>query len=181
MKSYMIRRFILSIFESYVDNWGRKNSAFKDNEGAYFVVKIDAENYGYEKDGNTYHKNWAKRKIEYLHIIILAQRTVFTCRSTSDNLPMCGQWKNTSNHNSCFREGIDEITKIGFELWDYVFEKTPEEHRPATRDGGVDFSLGGLFSAPFKCVQVNHVADDPKDSYFRKLTSIEIIKKTIEV
>ena len=183
MKSYIIKRTILSIFESYVDNWGRKNSSFKNDEGAYFVIKIGAENYGYEKDGNTYHKNWAKREIEYLHIIILAQRMVFTCRSKSNNIPTCDQWRNTSNHNSCFREGIDEITYIGFDLWKRVFESIPDKHKPATRDDGVDFTLGGglYFCSPFKCVKVIHEASDKKDCYFRKLTSIKIIKKTIEV
>jgi hypothetical protein len=45
---------ITSLYEMMVKN--KEN--FSHEEGLYSCVKIYAENYGYENDGNTYHSEW---------------------------------------------------------------------------------------------------------------------------
>ena len=78
MKSYTMISIMNQLFEQIVKNRRSEYDTeeniimpFKENEGIHFCVKVDADNFGYEKDGNTYHPEWKKRVIKYFHVIML--------------------------------------------------------------------------------------------------------------
>ena len=169
---------MLRLFEQFVD----KKDTFKRNEGIYFIVKADGTNFGFENDGNTRHDEWECRIIKYFHIIFLSNRNVFISISDSEKLSAAETWKNTSNHDTCFRtDGTQNLIDLYFKINNQIFRKTPEEHREAPIMGNVKLNLHhGFFSGPvFKFVKVEKKL--MKDGYHSRLVKIEEIHKTITV
>ena len=172
----VITQTMLDLYNQFVDY---KND-FNINEGIYFIVRLSAYNPGYEKDGNTYHKEWVKAKHSFFHIIFLSRRNVFVSISDKDKIPDPKKWKNTSNHSSCFRsDGIANLSTLYFKMNDDIFEGVPEEHKQAPIMGNVRMALNhALYNGPvFRFVKVKRQLND---SHYC-LTSIKIIEKTITV
>ena len=167
---------MLNLYDQFVDY----KDNFKRNEGIYFIVKLDGESSGFEKDGNTCHPEWQIRVIKYFHIIFLSNRNVFICISDTEKMPKPNDWVNTSNHESCFRtDGVRDLINLYFEINNQIFEKTDEEHREPPIMGNVELSLhhGWIHGPVFKFVEVEK--ERLADGYHSKLVSINEIQKTI--
>lgn len=182
MGYYSTKEIILNCFDNIVD---ADHSTFAQNEGLYFIVQISNNNYGFENDGNTRHKEWANHAKYYLHIIILKARRVFTAITNSEEMPELPEWKNTSNHDSCFRhDGLQDIFTVGAKVWEEAWKNTPDEHKECMKMT-TEYKINhGWLSGPlFKCVGVIFENDYKTDEsgYFKKLTDISIIKKTITI
>ena len=185
MKYDTAKDVMMSLYEQFV----LRNDNFENDEGIHFCLKIDAENYGYEKDGNTYHEEWRKRSIKHIHFILLKWHKVFVSISEDDDfhgyeLPEPKTWKNTSNHDSCWRsDGFSDLSQTYFKIHNEIYANTPDEHKEAPVSSDIHFHLGhGWLSGPvFKFVKVEHKALEIGNSYHRQLTKIEHIKKTIEI
>ena len=181
MKSREMINVVNGLYERIV----KYNESFSRNEGICFCIKVDAECYGYEKDGNTHHEEWEGRDIKYMYIMILRGNQVFTNISSdfSSSIPTLG-WKNTSNHDSCWRGGSDELVGLCFDCWDEAFYNCPKKARPSTKNEGLRVALGfGLIEQPFKLVEVTKEPDLSIDDtgYHKKILSVKEIHKTIVI
>lgn len=122
------KRIMINLAEQFVI---RKPENFERDEGIHFCLKIDLENYGYEKDGSTYHEEWRNRQINYLHYVVAYPHSVFFAVGESENLPPGALFRNTSNHDSCWRsDGFSDIHSCFFEMYDAVYGYMPNEHKP---------------------------------------------------
>jgi hypothetical protein len=86
-------------------------------------------------------------------------------------------WKNTSNHDSCWRtDGIDTpITAMYFTAAEEVNKRLPKEIAPGKMKSDCHFGLSGDWGI----VKVTHCRDENDDArYRRKLLSIELIRPT---
>ena len=97
----------------------------------------------------------------------------------SDERPMFGEipqdgWNNTSNHNSCWRQGSSKITMIGFNCHDNAHLNCPKKYRPSSRDESINFDLGfGICGEIFKLIKVEK---ECFDEYHYNLTAVNEIK-----
>jgi hypothetical protein len=186
MKAYIVKNIMLGLYEMLIDTRFSKNKdVFREGyekvtKGIHFCVEVDSECMGFENDGNTHHPEWEGRCVVFFHAIILADHKVFTYLQETRTVPTNGipqtGWKNTSNHASCWRQGLDELTAIGFSAADTAWQNCPEEHTNNNKDTRVDFSLGhGLFvDKPFQLVDVDYESDLEIDSsgYHKKITAV---------
>lgn len=195
MKAYAIANIMNKLFEQivvsqnhYIDEKGKYcfKETFNKNQGIYLKVEVDSEFYGYERDGNTLHKEWAGRSLKYLHVLMIYPHSIFT--QITDNFdrfnshpPQLG-WKNNSNHDSCWRSVCsDELVALGFDCHDKAHANVPKKFRPSTKDENLDFKLEiTLCGALFKLVEVETKYKE-NDNYFKDIMTVKEIKKTIEV
>lgn len=178
MKSWMVINMFNSIYEQMVLN----NPKFDENQGIAFRCIVDAECYGFEND-DEYHEDWAGRCVRHFHIIMLKRHQIYTHVSDefNNNIPTTG-WKNTTNHNSCWRNGWDELTRLGFSCWNEAFSNCPKEYRNPNKDAGLLISIGfGMCnSTMFKFVEVEKEVNQDND-YFYNITNVKEIKKTLKL
>lgn len=178
MKSYMVINIMNALYEEHV----LYKDAFDNNEGMIFNITISSECLGFEKDGMTRHREWRGHSIRQVYIILLQNHQVFVHVSTTTHgipgkFPQNG-WKNTSNHNSCWRSGCDIITDLGFKCWDEAFAKCPEEHRHYPKDCDTRFDMNfGVLGPIFKTVRVEKKLCD--DGYHYEITKVEEIKSKL--
>lgn len=190
MKSYVMISMMNRLFEQLVKSKASEYEAdttseyFKYNEGIHFCVKVDADCMGFANDdGNTQHQEWICRVIKHFHVIMLYPHKVFVCITDYKirDIPQTG-WTNTSNHNSCWRDGCRDLTSLGFECWDEAFAKVPKDKRPSTKDEGMDMSLdlsimGGIFEFVSCDVEPDYETDE--SGYHKKISNIKRIQKTL--
>lgn len=185
----MITRNIIDIMNSLymmcVDNRYSKNGElFSRKQGIYFTVHLSDTCHGYGKScGNTHHKEWEGNGYAEFHVIMLNHRQVFVCVPEEDpgvlDIPAPELWKNTSNHDSCWRQGCDELTRLAFLVHDEAWKNCPEKERPETKLQNLDISLCriGAQGRIFKFVEVEMERIDPRGhNYFNRLTSIKLME-----
>ena len=179
---------IVSIFETLMD-WHVKNVEFQnpkeeDKYGIAFTFDLDCSNHGYEQDGNTHHEEWERRYRKFIHVIVLRPRKCFVA-VTEDHpylkdVPL-DLWKNTSNHDSCWRsDGLRVFHKEMHEAWKYCYEHVPKEHQRYPMDNQVSCELSRVFGKPFQFVKVTDEAADDRSSYHRRITSIEPVEHVLK-
>lgn len=177
---------ICSIFEQFVDNWGNSNSPFKDNQGAVFSVRIDHDNYGYDKHGN-HNSDWENHSNIFCHFIILASRCVFYAmefekdgRSVMDwKLIPLDKWKNTSNHSSCWRtDGFSDMNQDDYQAYERANGNVPEENRPSYNETHKFNLLGHSLGTGdiMKFVEVQHSPSENRNDHRRVINSIRELK-----
>lgn len=158
---------------------------FENNEGLYFLIRIESNFHGYEKDGNTHHEEWKGSCRKNLHIIIFQNNRVFAAEFNDNIREIPEEWKNLSNHDSCWRDAIQSyITSKCFETFDTVHKNAPEEVHPENKNSNLSVRVHhNLFGPLFKCVSGDIESDYEESScgYFKKLSNVEIIKKQITV
>lgn len=125
--------------------------------GIYFQISVDYENFGYEKDGHTHHREWERRYQRTVHIIVTERHNVF--HAVTDKLirtPKLGDWINANNHDACWQEGLSVIDGVLFEGYSECFEFLPKEHKrsPAETEPFVQFNNWHFGHSPFAIVKV---------------------------
>jgi len=196
MKSYMVIETMNTLYSQLMLH----NMEFERNHGLMFKCQIRSECLGFEHDGNTRHDEWRGYAYVEVYIIMLRDHQVFiniidpsgkvrkehTVKLNPykplDDFPIYGEipqhgWVNTSNHNSCWRDGCSDLTSLGFNCWDEAHKNCPKEFRPATRDDSVTFSLQHGYDKLFKLVEVEQRPLD--DGYHYELTKVKELKSKL--
>lgn len=191
-KVYIVKSIMNRLFEQIVksktsQHYSKQSDEyFNVNEGIHFRVKIDAHSYGYERDGNTCRPEWRCHVVKYYHVIMLYPHNIFVCVTDDSNIgviPPIG-WENTSNHNSCWRNGCDTLSGVAYECWEEAFALVPEAHRPSSKDEGVDITLDlSMMGDIFELVSCDIESDYETDAsgYFKKISNIIRIKKKLTI
>lgn len=157
-----------------------------------FFVNIRLTNHGYEKDGNTLHEDWERHYKKDLVVIITERHNVyigelvrgtedirFTDRRTlTQNLDRY-DWRNTSNHDSCWRsDGLNPLWNEMMAAYHHCYDHVPEEHRPIPALVGCSATLReGIFGMPFYFCQIEkerHPTQNrrPDENYFTQPKAI---------
>jgi len=178
---------ICRLSESFIIN---KYPSIREKNGAitvkglYFKIVVRCDNYGYDKN-DEYHEDWYMDERRVMHFIVTSNYNVFlavTDFSEGHAIPAPEKFKNTSNHNSCWRsDGFSDVHSVGYDLWKmcWVRPEIPEDKRKNMRES-VHYSASYILSELFKPVEISHVALDDENSfgYHRKIVNITKKKAT---
>lgn len=125
-----------------------------------------------KKDGNTHHKGWEKHYRKLVHIIVIKPYSVFVCESEfSMSHPGAGQYENTSNHDSCWREGVELFGHV-MKGYDFCYGDMQTKHKPAPVAAVIRTSPT-IFTKPIQAVKCATTRLD--DGYHKKLVSLDYI------
>ena len=175
MKAYTVINIMNGLFEQLI----RYKDNFSTNEGIAFCCEVRSECHGYEHDGMTHHEEWRGFCLMYFYAMFINPQSVFIQerKEKCSSVPKTG-WVNSSNHDSCWREGTQDLTYLGFNCWDMAHRNCPKEFRPKTRDEGLDFSLRwGILGPVFKTVRVEKTLME--DGYHWRITNVKEIKNSL--
>ncbi len=180
LKSYTPINVMTTLYDQVVDSRYRDKNMFPDSkwreQGIYFCVKVSSHCFGFEKDGNTHHPEWVGNAVAWFHVLMINGHSVFT-QTTRDfqmSIPTEG-WKNESNHDSCYRESLGELTTLGFDIHDEAFANMPKDKRVEygiTRDDYTDFDFDSGFGRIFRFVDVKLKPREDND-YFYDVLSVK--------
>lgn len=184
-------KMMCQLFEQFVDY---RNGVITDEQvkqlsgqlGIYFNLFVRCDNYGYEKDGNTHHPDWEKSICFHAHVLILRSRKVFIAISEEDNrdkIPLT-DFVNTSNHDSCWREGFDSIKIAMGRAYDFCYENSdiPEEHKTSAKDANMTIDFGNIFrNKIINLVEVKYENDKDKGQGCYKLTSVKDVSFSVNI
>lgn len=167
---------IIAQYDQFFGHDAVVENAYYTDLALYFEVNINVENFGYERDGNTHHEDWARNFYRDLKIVVTAKHEVFVKMGAGD-------WVNTSNHDSCWRsDGLRIIWETMHEGWEHCWKHVPEEHRvtPAQMHRHCTIN-GGCFSKG--AVQFMRVKTELKegDHYRRVLTEARRVKFSVQI
>lgn len=167
---------IVSQWEQFFGHRGVIEGSYQTDLGLLFEVEISAENFGYEKDGNTHHEEWERRFFAVLEIVVTARHEVFV-RRHGNPVSMskgAGPWVNTSNHDSCWRsDGLRQIWETLVEAHEHCWSHMPEQHAKSMNEMHTHCNVnGGVFSKG--AVQFVRVKSQPGDGtrYGRDLVEV---------
>lgn len=151
-------------------------NAYYTDLALYFEVEISIENFGFERDGNTHHEDWARAFHRSVKIVVTAKHEVFV--KVGD-----GDWENTSNHSSCWRsDGLRVIWETMHEGWKYCWEHVPEEHQNSPAEMHRFCTInGGCFSKGAVRFMRVKTARKEGDHYRRVLTEMRPVKFTVQI
>lgn len=149
----------------------------------HFQVRIDVENFGYERDGNTHHKGWKRRYHRVIHVLVTARHRCYVASTQNafriEEVPL-DAWVNTSNHDSCWHtDGLGVFHKSMTEAWDHCWSFVPKEHRdtPASMHKFCQFGAGFASPHVLSFVKIEREPlKDAQDHYFDRIKSVKPIK-----
>ena len=184
-----ISSVVIKLYENMVD---RRYQKYWDPEvlesidlAAYFVIEIESASYGYEKDGNTHHKEWVHTAQRFVHVVLHKHHRVYVAitkdsRLSAQSLLNLNKFKNLGNHDSCYRDSLEsELSKLYFDVYQEAWQNIPQEHQKIPADS-VQVSLQTLFRDVVQFVTITRARiDDAKESldgYLDQLTSIKPLK-----
>jgi hypothetical protein len=180
-----VEQLVASLFEQCMDVWGSNPRNIPDTYAQHFCLRLGVENFGYEKDGNTFHEAWKRSYRRYIHVIITSRRNVFVAAMDNPYIKEVDPslFLNSSNHDSCWRsDGLTIFRRELGKAWDHCYgwmEENPvaKRHLPQTMlsmDIFTTFGEGFISVKPLSFVKVEFgPPDDLQDPYHRKLLSIE--------
>jgi hypothetical protein len=126
--------------------------------GVLMTLAIRADNHGYERNGNTFHKNWVAHYRNYLHYIIVKPHSVFvaiTCKPDFRDV-WVEEWRNTSNHDSCWRsDGFSDIFREVMKAYHACYDHVPKRHQPTPISSGISASLSPSLRQPINFVSIS--------------------------
>ncbi len=180
---------------------GHRHSHYKndflDNPslGMLFSVLVAADNGGYvSNDGNRHYPKYQRNVRKYVHIIITSQHRVYVAESDLPgykDVPIKA-WKNTSNHDSCWRsDGLRAIQstyfKVAHLVWGIASGLPKKWQRPPAR-ADVRFEMNGMVTytgGPLCFVSVvRRVLDEDEggaDGYHDGLAAIKKVDYKISI
>lgn len=165
------------------------------NLGLHVALRFEVNNNGYEKDGNTHHKDWERNYFRVIHVIVTSQKRVYVASVPDDEsrqflepverVPV-SMFKNTSNHDAGWRtDGMRIFHEEMRKAYEHCYDPVPEEHRAGWNDMNVFTELGGMFghAKAFNIVRIERTYDPDQDwqGYFDILTKVERVNFSINV
>ena len=149
----------------------------------HFQVRIDIENYGYEKDGHTFHKEWERKFRRIVHVLVTARHRCYVAITESSfnlNEVPAEAWINTSNHDSCWHsDGLNVFHKLFMEAWEHCWSHVPEQHQetPAAMHKFCQFGAGFASPHVLSFAKIEREAiPDARDNYFDRIKSVTPVK-----
>ena len=178
LKSYIPINVMTTLYDQIVDSRDSDKEMFPASEwrkqGIYFKIKVSDECFGYDEKGDC-HSEWCGDACSWFHVLMLNGHSVFT-QITEDfrmSIPVDG-WKNQSNHDSCYRESLGDLTNLGFDMHDKAYENMPEKEKKeknVNKDDTINFHFDAGFSRLFKFVDVELKTNEEND-YFYDVVSV---------
>lgn len=108
--------------------------------GLHVSVDLRMSDYGFAEDGNTRVRDEVHRGAT-AHFLFCGNTTVFFALSGSSSIPGPAEFKNTSNHDSCWRtDGVHNPLTALFFKW---CEEVSPHRRPCDVDQHCGFLFGG--------------------------------------
>lgn len=125
--------------------------------GILMSLRICGDNHGYEKDGSTFHKRWIAHYTKTIHFIVVNPYSVFAAISDRYDWRSISmdEWKNTSNHASCWRtDGFRDIFPETMKAYHVCYDHIPEKHRPVPVSAYITASFSPAIRQPITFVSV---------------------------
>lgn len=156
-------------------------NAWTSGLGLFFNVEIHIENFGYERDGNTHHKEWERDFYRSLQFVVTARHEVFVRKSEShveairEDKLVAGQWQNASNHDSCWHsDGLRCIWETLVEGHEFCWGHVPDAHQKSMNEMNRHCSVNtGVFSRGLIQLVRVETESDPERSGWRRLVSLK--------
>ncbi len=146
-----------SVIQALASQFVVHNRNITPDAGILVTLQICAENHGYEKNGNTSHKNWKARYVKYLHFIIVKYHSVFVAISDKfdwRDVPI-EEWCNTSNHDTCWRsDGFHNVFPEIMKAYHACYDHMPQKHRPAPCNANISGTISPLCKAPITFISI---------------------------
>jgi hypothetical protein len=151
------------------------NRNILSNCGILMSLRISCDNHGYERDGNTFHRNWRRSYRKNIHFIIVKHHSVFVVITDEYDwrkIPM-SEWKNTSNHDTCWRsDGLCDIFTETMKAYHACYDHVPEKHRPAPIAANISATFSPALRNPLTFVEVVKKYSEDDRAYRYILSSI---------
>lgn len=189
-----ITNAVISMYEKMVDvryqkYWDRETL---DNLelAAYFVLEVGCDNHGYENDGSTYHKEWERHAVRFVHVVLHKRHRVYVAVTSDTRLKLrdlvqLKMFKNVGNHDSCYKSSLEDVmSKLYFEVYAEAWDHVEAEHRriPAS---SVDVNFHWLFNDIIQFVTVTREriinTVESMDGYLDRLTDVKPLSVKLEV
>jgi hypothetical protein len=123
-------------------------------KGLLFTLDVSCSCFGYdEKD--KYHEEWYKEERKQISIIVAGNHSVFVNLIDTDfrNKLRLENFKNTSNHDSCWRsDGFSDVNGFFREMYERVYSNMPEKKRPCMNDA--HFFIWDVFNKIIRPVEI---------------------------
>lgn len=171
-KAWAMTDAIVTLYDQIVDQ-RYKGKEFPDLEwrkqGMYFRIKVSCD---------CYEDNYRLGSVKWFHIIMLNGHSVFV-QTTNDfihGIPQTG-WENSGNHDSCYRQAIEGLVDVGFDVHDEAFSLLPKEiyeREKFNRETNLNFRFDTGFAKIFKYVEVDSKRNE-ENNYFYDILSVKEI------
>ena len=162
---------MVNLFENMIAPYANDTKLVKGDHpklGLKFRIVVRCEQHGYENDGNTYHEEYIGHSLRYVHVIIAYPHRVFIAVVNHHNEPTLEEYKNVSNHDSCYRSAIN-LAYVGFDVHAEAYSNTPKEHIPPP-GLSVDMKFDDMFKLLYSFVEIE--TEYMKDGYHQTITKI---------
>ena len=181
MMYYPVTNSLIKLYEMMVD---RRYQQFFDktvldaNELAlYGCIEVSCENYGYERDGNTYRAEWEALSKHWLHFVLHKYHRVYMAVTLKpirfDELNTLS-WSNPSNHDSCYRSAVEsEVAQYYSKAYKKCWDHVPAEHRRSPAEADIEVTMYSPFSPLFEIVTVERKDLNPDDGYHDTICNIK--------
>lgn len=172
---------IRGLFETFKEQLQR-------NQGMLFTYELQLSNYGYEKDGNTYHEEWVANSHKFVRILVANPHSIFIAvadysRDSVLNTPQPSDFTNLSNHDSCgFSTLENHLSKVWFEAYSAAYGHVPEAHRKSYAEAascGYE-TLFPLFQKGITFVEITKRVN-PESSYHYILTGLKKLEWSLKL
>jgi|WetSurMetagenome_2_1015567.scaffolds.fasta_scaffold340377_2 hypothetical protein len=171
---------LIKLYEMFVDaryqTFFNKPTIANWELAIYGCIQVSCDNFGYELDGMTSHKEWEKKSNYYIHVIIHKYHRVYVAvhdRGHAD--PNALNWVNIGNHDTCYRDSLHmEITKYYFQAYEECWGQIPAEHKRPLASANLSVILAGpMFHPLFKFVTIKRKRIPDGDGYLDTIENIE--------
>ena len=140
-------------------------------KGVLFNIDLACECNGYDNKGNK-HYEWVKQERHDIAVIVAKPHNVYVNLSNTKSL---ADYKNTSNHNSCWRhDGLSLILDFAHDMYRRVYANKPEDKRPNMVNA--DFFIWDSFKDFMQPVEIT--TKDDSDRHKIDITNIQSIHIT---
>jgi hypothetical protein len=170
-----------SIMQDLASQFVVHNRNIIPNAGILMTLEIHAENHGYERNGNTFHKSWRARYLKYLHYIVVKEHSVFVAISDEfdwRNISL-KEWSNTSNHDSCWRsDGFHNVFPEIMKAYHACYDHIPKKHQPIPCMANISGSISPRCKSPITFVSViKKKSEENTKGYYSLKAIIELNPK----
>lgn len=153
-------------------------------EALLVSISTQFSHSGYAEDGNTLHEYGSSEVYTYAHFILCGNVYVWSYTGPEGNpvkVPL-EQWKNTSNHDSCWRsDGVNSIlSTLYFDSCEKVQSHLPDEMRKAPKDVPHYNTMGRFMgSSIFSFIDIKFKRSDDNLNYRFELTDVKPSEKRL--